>query len=356
MDRAFIAGYLVNVTPKFPTFLKIVKQVVIEESRRLIVFLCWPTPQFDVEGFLKCLGFRVLCVRAGMSAQERAGIEREFNDPKSDVEILVVTYSTCSFGLNLHHMCAAIVMLEPAINSNTTLQVVGRGHRLGQKYPQRIWILSGENTFDRFVEWNQARKMLGQIVGMGNRTFENLDPGLENNGEGDMDFNETLGAEADILYQQLLGQKSSRLAFDDMKDLGLSESQKGHIKNLSKRLSSVRFETKSKATLQPVTPVKAKPKGPADPDATPSNNKPDGPADPDATPSNNKPDGQADTDPTPAPKTNATKRAGEADITQDSNKKRKVVTLKIKDPRPQAVKDQINAGLAGRTTRSKAKE
>src|SRR5437773_8367934 len=117
--------------------------------------------------------------------------------------------------------------------------------------------------------------MLRQIVRMSNCIFENLDSDLENNKKNNMNFNERLEVKVNILLQQLLEQKFSRLTFNDMKDLSLLKNQKKHIKNLFKHFSSVRFEIKFKAMLQSVTSVKMKFKRSADSDVTLSNNKSD---------------------------------------------------------------------------------
>lgn len=65
-------------------------------------------------------------------------------------------------------------MLEPAINYNTMFQAIGRVHRLRQEKPQNVWIHSAANTFDRFVEFNATKKLIGQIVGMGPSLFSDL--------------------------------------------------------------------------------------------------------------------------------------------------------------------------------------
>jgi len=88
----------------------------------------------------------------------------QFNDPKTDIQILVTTYRTCAVGVNLHRACSDIVMVEPAINANTVLQAIGRVHRLGQTKEQTIRILFVDQSFNRRVEYNQAKKMIGQRV------------------------------------------------------------------------------------------------------------------------------------------------------------------------------------------------
>lgn len=66
----------------------------------------------------------------------------QFNDTTREV----VTYHTCPMGLSLHYNCSDIVMLEPVIKANRTLQAIGRVHRLGQStngtygiYQAKIW-------------------------------------------------------------------------------------------------------------------------------------------------------------------------------------------------------------------------
>ena len=108
--------------------------------------------QFSVKRFLKCLDFQVLVLRAGMTEQECFTVKIKFNDENSKAQILVVIYVTCAVGLNLHHKCANVVFMEPAISANMVLQGGGWVHWLGQTHPQRVWILSGENMFDWFVE------------------------------------------------------------------------------------------------------------------------------------------------------------------------------------------------------------
>ena len=73
-----------------------------------------------------------------MSTQKRSAVKTEFADSENDVKILLVTYSICLLELNLHHMCHAIVILEPALNMNTIIQMIEQVHHLNQKYHQNI--------------------------------------------------------------------------------------------------------------------------------------------------------------------------------------------------------------------------
>ena len=117
--------HLMKMTPKCPALLVIIKEIVIRQAERMIILTSYPTPEFHVESLLNTLGIEYVTLRAGMLAEERTAVAADFSDPKSTTKILVSTYATCSVGLNLHHCCAKIVMLEPATNVNTIMQVVG---------------------------------------------------------------------------------------------------------------------------------------------------------------------------------------------------------------------------------------
>lgn len=72
-----------------------------------------------------------------------------------------LSYACGGVGLNLHRDCTTLILVEPAINVNTTVQAIGRLHRLGQKSKQQIFILSFKHSWDRYIEHNAAKKMVG---------------------------------------------------------------------------------------------------------------------------------------------------------------------------------------------------
>ncbi|KAL1962869.1 hypothetical protein VTN77DRAFT_9144 [Rasamsonia byssochlamydoides] len=181
----------------------------------------------------------------------------KFNDPNHPSQILVVTYATCSTGLNMHIACSAIVMVEPATSVNLVLQVIALVHRLGKCRRQRIWILVTANTFDLLVEFNQARKMLGQIIGMGYQAFSDLD--LSRGKEEDMsddnsdaeqsDNADQLEKRVDEFLRAMLGQPSSRLEWDDIHNIGLTDSELKQMQRLTTQIPNQVPIAKNKETL-----------------------------------------------------------------------------------------------------------
>lgn len=184
-------------------------------------------------------------LRAGMATQERSLVAAQFNDPEYSMDALVVTYAMCSLGLNLHHTCNHVALMEPAVNANTVLQAIGRVHRLGQQRRQQVWILSSPHTFDHFVEGNQCRKMVAQIIGVGYEYFSQFDHG-RTGGSADNEDEDEDGSEpqqnselvkrACQLFNEMFGLGYSRYEYDDATEMGLSDAQKKRVERLAKQI------------------------------------------------------------------------------------------------------------------------
>jgi hypothetical protein len=64
----------------------------------------------------------------------------------------------------MHDHCSRIVLFEGCQNYNGVFQTIGRIHRLGQKEPQKAWILFQDHTVQRLMEANSTKKILPQIA------------------------------------------------------------------------------------------------------------------------------------------------------------------------------------------------
>lgn len=103
-----------------------------------------------------------------MDASERKAIVDEFNDPSSDVHVLVASMlGGAATGLNLQTCCSDLIIVAVALNINTFLQTLGRLHRMGQLRFQRVWILTQDHSYDQVLQHKQTQKMLQQIAGEG---------------------------------------------------------------------------------------------------------------------------------------------------------------------------------------------
>src|SRR2546430_583764 len=164
-DRLGIAYYTAHEGPKLRYLARILRDVVVGKEQKLLIFVEKPMPLWQTEVFLDNLGMDVEVIRSQMDQEARAMAINRFNDPSSGCQILLTTFSCAASGLNLHEACYNVVVLEAPLNISTLLQAIGRVHRLGQLFPQKIWVLFCEHTFNRYIEWNNTRKFLPQLAG-----------------------------------------------------------------------------------------------------------------------------------------------------------------------------------------------
>lgn len=149
-----------------------------------------------------------------MDASERAEVIERFNDPKSDVQVLVTSLKVSTFGLNLQGCCSDLIVVGVADNVNAMMQVIGRIHRLGQTREQRVWVLTLARSYDNILQHNQTTKMLQQVAGEANLELQVSQRQAESFDASEYQDTRILGRSIRMacqsLVQQLLGQRHSR--------------------------------------------------------------------------------------------------------------------------------------------------
>lgn len=248
-DNMAMSYFLAWDSPRLQYLCHIIRKVVINDKRRLAAIARWPQSFWLVYLLLRSLGLVVDVIHAGMKPEERVAAVKKFNDSKSDSQIFLTTYSCGGIGLNLHHMCSDLVLLEPAVSVNITKQAFGRINRLGQAKEQQIWILFQQHSFNRSEEFNAAKKMINELSSEFSGSFASyvqdaIDEAVTQHktanskeatvGEETIQIEAAADAEAealitvcDRLLQAMLGQNGSRLAWDDWHDLGFDGFDRG---------------------------------------------------------------------------------------------------------------------------------
>jgi hypothetical protein len=117
-SRQWMAGYLVKQTTKFRYLVTILRKYVLCGDEKVIVVTKSPMPQYETECLSRVLSISTISIRAGMSSDERERLSEKFNDRNDPSRVLIGTYNTIGLGLNLHHACRTIVLLEPPVNIN----------------------------------------------------------------------------------------------------------------------------------------------------------------------------------------------------------------------------------------------
>ena len=64
----------------------------------------------------------------------------------TDVQVLVAHPISAGSGLNLQHVCRAILFIEIPVTANQYTQCVGRVCRIGQTRPIIIWLATAKKT------------------------------------------------------------------------------------------------------------------------------------------------------------------------------------------------------------------
>ncbi|XXG99542.1 hypothetical protein Hte_005881 [Hypoxylon texense] len=105
---------------------------------RVVIMATMPWVQQDIALCLKIFGWNVSSIRADLTVLERNKIVNEFNDPDSEVDVLLASMDLSAFGLDLHECCHKGIIVQWPWSANHLLQILGRLPRIGQK---------------RYVEW-----------------------------------------------------------------------------------------------------------------------------------------------------------------------------------------------------------
>ncbi|KAI9642151.1 hypothetical protein NHQ30_008953 [Ciborinia camelliae] len=158
-----------------PKLRALVLQIAEWKSKgeRCLAFFNWPMSQWDAEGLLHMLGFKVMSILSSHKAEDRRRAIDLFNDQNHDVDVMLVGFRIGSYGLNFHSACCKMIICEYPTSIDVLLHVFGRLHRLGQLKAQEIIILFLEDSFDAKIRGNMAEKFLSKLVAEGE--FEGVD-------------------------------------------------------------------------------------------------------------------------------------------------------------------------------------
>lgn len=97
---------------------------------------------------------RVLSIRAGMSPQEKATAIADFNNPNSNVNVLLMNTMVGSAGLNLHYACSYGIQVQMPWSFGCTGQYIGRLVRLKQT-KSVTWVILTVN--DSAYDWTEHK-------------------------------------------------------------------------------------------------------------------------------------------------------------------------------------------------------
>lgn len=159
-------------SPRMRALLPRVVDQVVLQNEKCIIWTLFPAQQAFVAAMLHLVGIDARIFHAHLTNLERSELIKSFNESRTEVMVLVCSYSVNSAGLNLQHMCRNVHLFETALSEAIMMQAVGRVRRIGQQRIVKIYDYRVPKSFNE----RQAAKILekslpGLVAELNNTLF-----------------------------------------------------------------------------------------------------------------------------------------------------------------------------------------
>ena len=157
-DSTFLFDKQTNHSPKLAEFREIVRELTIEENRKVVVFSEYERMTHLAGKELAKLGIGFVSLHGGVPSKNRGALMEKF---RRDAECRVfLSTDAGGVGLNLQ-AASAVINFEPPWNPARLEQRIGRVHRLGQAHPVHVvHLLTKGSIEERVWETLKLKKSL----------------------------------------------------------------------------------------------------------------------------------------------------------------------------------------------------
>jgi superfamily II DNA or RNA helicase len=157
-NSTFLFDKETNFSPKLEEFREVIRELAVEEKRKVVVFSEYERMTFLASQELTKLKIGWVSLHGNVPARKRGDLIAQFRkDP--DCRVFLST-DAGGVGLNLQ-AASAVVNFEPPWNPARLEQRIGRVHRLGQTQPvQVVHLLTEESIEERVWETLKLKKAL----------------------------------------------------------------------------------------------------------------------------------------------------------------------------------------------------
>jgi hypothetical protein len=147
-----------NHSPKLAEFREIVRELTLEENRKVVVFSEYERMTHLAGKELAKLGIGFVSLHGGVPSKNRGALMEKFRrDPECKV---FLSTDAGGVGLNLQ-AASAVINFEPPWNPARLEQRIGRVHRLGQAHPVHVvHLLTRDSIEERVWETLKLKKSL----------------------------------------------------------------------------------------------------------------------------------------------------------------------------------------------------
>ncbi|MGH9770925.1 MAG: DEAD/DEAH box helicase, partial [Candidatus Acidiferrales bacterium] len=161
-DSTYLFDKETNVSPKLDEFREIIRELAVEEDRKVVVFSEYERMTHLAGRLLDALKIQWVSLHGGVPARKRGDLMKRFReDPKCKV---FLSTDAGGVGLNLQS-ASAVVNFEPPWNPARLEQRIARVHRMGQTRPVQVIHLLTENSIEERV-WETLRLKKALFAGL----------------------------------------------------------------------------------------------------------------------------------------------------------------------------------------------
>lgn len=155
-NSTFLLDKMTNYSPKLDELSDIIREVVVGNSRKAVIFTEWTTMAYLIGTMLEKLGIRFVEFSGKVPVKKRQQLIDEFRE---DPECMVfLSTDAGGVGLNLQN-CDFLINMELPWNPAKLNQRIGRIHRIGQKSDKlNVINLISRNSIEEKVHAGIAMK------------------------------------------------------------------------------------------------------------------------------------------------------------------------------------------------------
>jgi SNF2 family DNA or RNA helicase len=157
-NSTFLFDKQTNHSPKLEEFREIVRELAMEEDRKVVVFSEYERMNYLAGKELEKLGVGFVSLHGGVPARNRGALMEKF---RRDAGCRVfLSTDAGGVGLNLQ-AASAVINFEPPWNPARLEQRIGRVHRMGQEHPVHVvHLLTKGSIEERVWETLKLKKSL----------------------------------------------------------------------------------------------------------------------------------------------------------------------------------------------------
>jgi SNF2 family DNA or RNA helicase len=147
-NSTFLFDKRTHHSPKLEEFREIIRELTVEENRKVVVFSEYERMTFLVGEELRKMGIGFVSLHGGVPSRKRGALIEAFQS-QPNCRVFLST-DAGGVGLNLQ-AASAVINFEPPWNPARLEQRIGRVHRLGQANPVQVIHFLTENTIEERV-------------------------------------------------------------------------------------------------------------------------------------------------------------------------------------------------------------